>query len=1470
MDITVVNASNIPDKAYLSIRAGDVRRQTQFKPGETFQFDLKTAPRTFMVDVFEKIGSRQVTLSDLTQMNDKGDLKDSIEVQGINGRQPIQLDMKVNVKDPAASLGEKPKRTSRHQAALKAKTYLDGHEVQKILQGMVHSLLSKQPEDPLSFMTTYLKEQGGHKDLVPATPAPLAPEPPVKPSGKHQPPGEDSFQKASAPVERQVEEREEPKPFGPAHLDSQVLNNSADARNEEELAGFPVDGSEPIPDLSEHNSVVACMLREDPSLYNSLQDVRTPLGVPLAQCIKTGIDNRGHRMIKTSGLIAGDEDCYDVFSKVFLPVISKWHENVSRDVKHFHDVDLRKVIDTPADPTGKILSSVQVRGSRNLRGLRMPPAMDRGERNEVERVVTSVLLGFEGHLQGDYHPLIGSQSYVPKPGGMSDSMADTLSSEKLLFEEPDSLVMISSGFARCWPEARGVFTNETRNLAVWLNEVDHIQIRCCQSGNDVKGAFAQYVEAEAKLKDGLQANGYDFCVNEHLGYLTSSPTNIGTSLHISVTLEIPMLSASADFKALCKKLSLNARLVNSMHLSDTALGKFWEMSTAKLLGVTEVDQVNTVISGCQVLVSLEQQLAAGENVNILEAACPQVQVQIPEESADTFDGKVDVPPGLGDDEYPGFPTDRCPEVMPDLAAKHSVVAGILRSNPAIYDRLKDVSTPNGVSFAKCVKTSFDNNGHPMIKTIGGVAGDQNSYTTFAELFNPLIEMRHCNADLTKDHPTTLDETSVSSAPLDPSGTHAIAVRIRTSRNVKSLRFPTACSFDERREAERMIVDALAELTGELQGEYHPLRGSESYLIKPGGMDEDEEEQLREEHVLFEEPDSEVLLSSGFGRHWPDARGVFVNDGRTMIVWVNEEDHMRMVSLQRGSDLKQAFERLCRTHSAVQGTLQASGQGFARHDKLGFLGTCPSNIGTCLVASVTARIPYISAQPKFRQLCKRLKLHAHVCLRVGHSMEEGVWELYNLDRLGTSEVDQVNAVIDGCRCLFDIETRLEQGDLVDLEAFISGGAPPAEQLVSTTTTTTHDDVPVQTKDGTKTPPVGSDFVPFAEIPGLGDEEAPGFPTDECPEELTDLKNHHSIMAEVLRNNPDIYTKLRTLRTHSGISLAKCMKPGVDSRGHPMIKTVGAVAGDAMCYQAFRSFFDPIISIRHGGFAAADAATIHPTDLDPFNLDFTRIDPTGKYVLSSRIKASRNLKGLRFPPAISRDERNEVERIVTRAFTELSGSFEGEYLPLASSTSYFLQPAGMDEKQEAELERNGLLFQEPDSPLVLACGTGRHWPEGRGIFANLAHSFAVWVNEEDHVRFITTQAGDGLREAFAQFCHAESLVRQALQQEGQDYAHSDRLGFLTSDPSNLGMGGLKATLFMNLPLLGIHSDFKKICRSIGGIQVRSVDAPAFGRVWSVVSTGSLGVSEVQLLNRIANACAKLIGCEQQLERGEQVCF
>ena len=45
-------------------------------------------------------------------------------------------------------------------------------------------------------------------------------------------------------------------------------------------------------------------------------------------------------------------------------------------------------------------------------------------------------------------------------------------------------------------------------------------------------------------------------------------------------------------------------------------------------------------------------------------------------------------------------------------------------------------------------------------------------------------------------------------------------------------------------------------------------------------------------MLLTEPDSTLKLAAGFGRHWPDARGVFVADTPGVCVWCNEEDHFR--------------------------------------------------------------------------------------------------------------------------------------------------------------------------------------------------------------------------------------------------------------------------------------------------------------------------------------------------------------------------------------------------------------------------------------------------------------------------------------------------------------------------------------------------------------------------------------------------
>jgi creatine kinase len=185
---------------------------------------------------------------------------------------------------------------------------------------------------------------------------------------------------------------------------------------------------------------------------------------------------------------------------------------------------------------------------------------------------------------------------------------------------------------------------------------------------------------------------------------------------------------------------------------------------------------------------------------------------------------------------------------------------------------------------------MDNKGHPMIKTVGMVAGDEESYAKFGALFDPVITMRHGGYAPDAVHPTDMDCSKLSDTPIDPKGKHVISTRVCTGSSIRGLRLPPCCDLQARREVKRVFSTTVLSFQAELKGEYWPLAGSQSYEANKGGMTRDGERELREAHFLFQEPDSPRLLSSGMGRNWPDARGIFANDEKNFFVWVNEEDH----------------------------------------------------------------------------------------------------------------------------------------------------------------------------------------------------------------------------------------------------------------------------------------------------------------------------------------------------------------------------------------------------------------------------------------------------------------------------------------------------------------------------------------------------------------------------------------------------
>jgi arginine kinase len=58
-------------------------------------------------------------------------------------------------------------------------------------------------------------------------------------------------------------------------------------------------------------------------------------------------------------------------------------------------------------------------------------------------------------------------------------------------------------------------------------------------------------------------------------------------------------------------------------------------------------------------------------------------------------------------------------------------------------------------------------------------------------------------------------------------------------------------------------------------------------------------------------------ASGFHKNWPEGRGVFHNQDKTLLVWVNEEDHLKIISMQNTPDIEAAFDRLARICAEIE-------------------------------------------------------------------------------------------------------------------------------------------------------------------------------------------------------------------------------------------------------------------------------------------------------------------------------------------------------------------------------------------------------------------------------------------------------------------------------------------------------------------------------------------------------------------------
>ena len=162
-----------------------------------------------------------------------------------------------------------------------------------------------------------------------------------------------------------------------------------------------------------------------------------------------------------------------------------------------------------------------------------------------------------------------------------------------------------------------------------------------------------------------------------------------------------------------------------------------------------------------------------------------------------------------------------------------------------------------------------------------------------------------------------------------------------------------------------------------------------------------------------------MAAANLNRDWPSGRGIFHNDAKTFLIWVNEEDQLRIISMQNGADIKEVFSRLQRAATKIEEYLE-----FAHDEHLGYITSCPTNLGTAMRASVHIKLPKLMAEKeKFNKIAEEYYVQIRGIHGEHTETNDGVFDISNLRRLGRSEKDLVQDMINGVRALMEAEAAM---------------------------------------------------------------------------------------------------------------------------------------------------------------------------------------------------------------------------------------------------------------------------------------------------------------------------------------------------------------------------------------------------------------------------------------------------------------
>lgn len=317
--------------------------------------------------------------------------------------------------------------------------------------------------------------------------------------------------------------------------------------------------------------------------------------------------------------------------------------------------------------------------------------------------------------------------------------------------------------------------------------------------------------------------------------------------------------------------------------------------------------------------------------------------------------------------------------------------------------------------------------------------------------------------------------------------------------------------------------------------------------------------------------------------------------------------------------------------------------------------------------------------------------------------------------------------------------------------------------------------------------------------------------------------------------------------------RCIKTGIDNPSSEL----GCYAMTPASYDEFATFFDQVIQDYHSG----DENSKHVTCWDISGVENGgQIEGTEE--LSMRIRVGRNCEGFNLPGMMDQEERLKFESFMMPAFDELKKKYGGAVYSLSPTLNEGENPNLISDEKYAELVDKHIMFKSmADDVYLQSAGISNDWPYGRGCWVSDEADKIVWFGEEDQLRIMCMKKGTVIAEVFMGL---QELLETIESIEGIKFATSDKYGFVTSCPSNLGTG-MRASVHVKCPNLtkdGTDAAAKEICGPLGlsvrGIGGEHTPIGADGTI-DISPRGRLFIKECDILSKLVDGVKKLMEAE-----------